>query len=245
MMRPIRVKYFWIILIGFLLWLLILFSCGESPSDLPTPVPNVGTIVIAGYIQPAPDSTVYPDSIGIVLDEDSLDFHDNPYTIDNIQVGFYYVRIYFFQPDEIVSGRARSVEVRFADTTDIQIRMAAGGVVVVSADYEEQTRDSLGVRLDGIDLGIDTTPRVIPNISDGTHKLVAYCTDDTTSLEAWAGDVEVVPAETTSVDLTLQAVAPLVGSHAPNIDCIDIDGNSYSLFDHWGEVTYLYFFEHT
>jgi len=235
----------WIIILTALL--LILFSCGDSPPDLPTPVPNVGTLVIEGYIQPAPGFIFCPISIGIVLDDDSLGFHVNPYTMADIQVGFYSVRIYFFQPDEdeIVSGRARSVEVRFADTTDIQIRMAAGGVVVVSADYEGMTRDSLGVRLDGIDLGINTAPRVIPNISDGMHKLVAYWTDDTTSLEAWDGDVEVVPAETTSVSLTLQAVAPFVGSHAPNIDCIDIDGNSYSLFDHWGEVIYLYFFEHT
>ncbi len=225
--------------------LLIIDGCGDSPPDMPTPVPNTGTIVVTGYVQPAPDSTVYTDSIGVILDVDSLGFHVNPCTIDNIPVGFHDIKVYFFLSGEMVSGSARSVEVRFAGTSDIRIRMAAGGVVVVSADYEDQTRDSLGVRLDGADLGIDIAPRVIPDISEGLHKLVAYSTDDTTNLEAWQGDVEVVRAETTSVNLTLQAVAPFVGSHAPNIDCIDIDGVSYSLFDHWGEVIYLYFFEHT
>ncbi len=185
----------WIVILTALL--LILISCGDSPPDLPTPVPNVGTIVIAGYIQPDPDSTIYTDSIGIVLDDDSLGFHVNPYIIDDIQVGLYNIRIYYLLSGETLSGRARSVEVLFDDTTDIQIRMAAGGVVVVSADYEDQTRDSLGVRLDGIDMGIDTAPRTIPNISDGMHKLVAYWTDDTTSLESRADDVEVVPSDKT------------------------------------------------
>ena len=226
------------------LWLLVV-GCGDSPPDMPTPVPNTGTIVVTGYVQPAPDSTFYTDSIGVILDGDSLGFYVNPCTIDNIPVGFHVIKVYFFLSGEMVSGCARSVEVIFAETTDIRIRMAAGGVVVINADYEGQTRDSLGVGLDGADLGIDIAPRIIPNISEGLHKLVAYSTDDTTNLEAWQGDVEVVRAETTRVELTLQAVAPFVGSHAPNIDCIDIDGNSYSLFDHWGEVIYLYFFEHT
>ncbi|NQT33940.1 hypothetical protein HQ587_02025 [bacterium] len=225
--------------------LVIIGGCGDSIPDMPTPVPNTGSIVVTGYVQPAPDSTVYTDSIGVILDGDSLGFHVNPCTIDNIPVGFHDIKVYFFLSGEIVSGRARSIEVLFAGTADVRIRMAAGGVVVVSADYDGQTQDSLGVRLDGTDLGIDIAPRVIPNISEGLHKLVAYSTDDTTNLEAWQGDVEVVRAETTKIDLTLQMVAPFVGSHAPNIDCIDIDGNSYSLFDHWGEVIYLYFFEHT
>ncbi len=309
--------------------LLTLAGCGEVPPDMPTPVPNVGRIVISGSLQYHPDSTFYPDSIGVVLDDDSLGFHDNPYAIDDIQVGVHAVRVYLDFAGRIISGTERDVEVifnettdvgfnimtggmevlsvlelsadstmipdsagvildgdslgfqanpailtyipkgthtvstyvvfdgrdylgpargitvNFAEVTDVRIPMVAGGVIAVNADYDGSGLDSLGIQLDGVDLGVDIAPRIISNIDAGVHKLVAYALIDTVRLEAWRAGVDVALAETTSVDMTLQAVAPFVGSHAPNIECVDIDGNGYSLFDHWGEVIYLYFFEHT
>ena len=206
---------------------------------------KTGGVDLLHSIEISPDSSFQPDSVGIIWDGDSLGYQPNPFSRLYVPEGDHEIAAYcrFEERDFIIP--ARTVSVTYNRITEWNLVMSAGGVLIVNATFNDQQIEEFGVILDGLDLGIGESPRVIPNISEGLHKLVVHSEIDTTQLEDWKQNLEVTLAETTRVELTLQVVAPFVGSHAPNIDCIDIDGNSYNLFDHWGEVIYLYFFEHT
>jgi hypothetical protein len=206
---------------------------------------RTGTVVILSRIDVAPDSIVTPDSVGVIFDDETLGLQPNPLTLSYIPEGRHSVATFGTFDGRDYIGPERAVEVVFNQISEVQVPLVAGGVVMVSALYEGSALDSLGVKLDGVDYGLDIAPRAITNVPAGFHRLVAYGVDDTTNLEDWREDVEVALAETTEVELELIAVAPFVGMHAPNIDCIDIDGNEYSLMEHWGEVIYFYFFEST
>ena len=204
---------------------------------------RTGTVVVLSRIDAAPDSVITPDSVSVIFDDETLGLQPNPLTLSYIPEGGHTIATFGTFDSRDYIGPERTVEVVFNQITDVHVPLVAGGVVMVSALYEGSALDSLGVKLDGVDYGLDATPRAITNVPAGLHRLAVYSVDDTTNLEDWRENVEVALAETIAVELELIAVAPFVGSHAPNIDCIDIDGNEHSLMEHWGEVIYFYFFE--
>ncbi|MDP8238685.1 MAG: hypothetical protein P9X24_06325 [Candidatus Hatepunaea meridiana] len=322
-------KYCRISINAFALLVVALTGCGDAPSELPIPVENAGLIIISGSIQAAPDETITPDSIGIILAGEDLGYNSNPFTINDVLTGFYPILVYFslesktihgsvvyttvrfnevsevnvelktgtivvlseieitsdnsvtpetigiildgdslgvrLNPDTLTYipegvhqistyglydgknylGPERDVDVLFNQITDVNYSMFAGGILVINAGYDGQPLTEFGLKLDGNDLGVDVSPRILPNVDEGLHKLVVWTTVDEIDYEGWQCNIEVTLAETTRVDFEMQVVAPDSGFHAPDIDCIDIDGNSHSLSDHWGEVVYLYFFEYT
>ena len=184
---------------------------------------RTGAISILNVIEVSPDSSFTPDSIYIVFDEDTLGYHPNPVTINYVPEGEHAISTYGNINSRDYLGPEQVVDVFFNQISEVHLTLAAGGIVIVTAFYDGAPFAELGVRLDGVDYGTEAQPRAISNIPAGLHRLVAYGLVDTTKLEAWQGDVEVALAETTEVDLELQVVNPFVGSHAPNIDCIDIE----------------------
>lgn len=204
---------------------------------------EAGTIELTGRIDP--DSPAIPDSIGVLLDDDSLEYHGNPLTIPGILTGSHTIITYCVLDSAEYIGTAEDIAVTFDSVTDVNILLSTGGVVVVRATSSGADVDSFKVVLGGRDFGRTQGPRTFSNITPGLFRLEVWAEDDTTETLGWTPEIEVVASETTRVTLEMKPVSPFAGYYAPEIVVTDIDGNNYSLMDHWGAVIYLYFFEHT
>ncbi|MBT7788246.1 MAG: hypothetical protein HN757_05140 [Calditrichaeota bacterium] len=208
-------------------------------------VVNVGVISIRNFINIDGGEQVEPESIGVILDGDSLGFLTNPVTLHMIPEGSHDIATYVNYAGRDYVGPPRGVNVSLGETSAMNIEMVAGGVIIATARYNGQVVSELGLKLDGEISEISGSPKVITNVSSDDHVLVAWAMDDTTRLEGWDTEIEVATGETLYVQIDLQVVSPWVGMHAPDIYCSDIDGNSHSLSENWGKVIYVYYFSYT
>lgn len=208
---------------------------------------RVGSIIIASPVELVPGSPVYPDSIGIILDGETLEgYHSNPDTLELILEGDHIISTFAEYEGEEFLGMDQTVNVSLGQVSPLEIPMSSGGVLVISGVYNSEDLLNFGVILDGEDLDLGDAPRIITNVSAGTHRLTAYSTDDTSRVEGWASEIAVALAETTTVDVTLQVVAPFEGVHAPSFVAEDIYGNEYCLADHFEQdIVFMYFFSNT
>jgi len=319
----------------FFLSLLLLIGCGEPPPNKPDTVTNTGTLIISGSIQVTLDSTITPEQIGIILNDDSLGFKSNPYTLTDVKADYYNrISTYFLIGDRIVSSPEETVSILFDETeeidfsikvgaiivsssielspgnivlpdnlgiildgdtlfgyhsnpdtlsfilegehnvatyvryddkdfisepqdvtvtlgvySDVRIPMVSGGVLVIYAEYNQEPVATFSVKLDGVDLGVDNTPWIIRNVSAGLHYITVRSIIDDIDIEAWERDILVEISQETWVEVEMQPVSPYVleddSIHCPDFDCVDIDGNSYSLAEHWGKVIFIYFWSQT
>ncbi len=208
-------------------------------------VVKVGSISVRNFISLPDGEQVEPESVGIILDGDSLGFFENPTTLEMITEGSHEISTYAIYNYRDYVGPSRDVSVDLGQISAMNIEMVAGGVIIATAIYEGQIVPELGLKLDGETTEISGSPKVITNVSSEDHVLVAFAMDDTTRLEGWDTDIYVATGETLYVQIELQVVHPWVGYHAPDIYCNDIDGNSHSLAENWGKVIYIYYFSYT
>jgi hypothetical protein len=208
-------------------------------------VVNVGILSVRSFINVPDVGSVEPDSMGIILDGDSLGYFANPVLLEMIPEGNHQLATFISYDDRDYVGPAREISVDLGQISSTNIEMVAGGVIFVTARYDGQVLPELGIKLDGESTEITGSPKVITNVSSDAHRLVAFALDDTTRLEGWNTDIHVATGETLYVQIDLQIVSPWVGFHSPDIYCNDIDGNTYSLAEHWGKVIYVYYFSYT
>ncbi len=206
---------------------------------------RVGSIAIAGEIEMAPDSIVAPDSIGVIIDGDSLGYFNNPDTIGVIPEGEHSLSTFTTYDGKEYLGQAKTVQVAFNNISDARFALTAGGVILLSINWEQASVEEFSVDLDFTRMDTGPNPRTITNVEAGVHDLKVSAVKDTFDLEGWAKNIEVALAETSYVEIDVVHVCPCEGFHAPDIVAEDLDGNLRRLSDHWGEVIYLYFFEHT
>jgi len=174
----------------------------------------------------------------------------NPGTIAFVPEGDHRLATYLNHDGVDFIGTEQDVTVTFAEVTEIEYQLVTGGAISITAAFNENILSEYGLKLNGTSYGVDAGPRTIGNIAEGRHKLVIWydqinAPGDTTFIEGWQRNVRVELAETTFVYIEMQVVAPDSGFHAPDLECVDIDGNKHILSDHWGKVIYLYFFEYT
>ncbi len=225
-------------------------SCGSppgSPPGLPPPVEWTGGIRIWGWIETATDSMLV-DSVGVVLDGDDIGYRPNPCLIDELAEGVYAVSTYARFENATYVAPVQTVLVSHGTTSEVRARMTRAdlrGWLAVVARAEGIEIDSFRLRIDNVDYGVGGNPRLIGEVPEGEHKVAcaSYRGDD-----LWEGfryDVIVVAGDTAQAVVEVSSAAPLEGSHAPDLYCVDLGGEPHALSDHWGEVIYLYFFEHT
>lgn len=208
-------------------------------------VVNVGSISVRSFINISGGEQFELDSIGVILDGDSLGYHANPILLEMIPEGSHEISTFINYDGRDYVGPVRDISVELGQITTADIEMVAGGVIFVAARYDGQIVRQIGIKLDGETSEIASSPRVLTNVSSDKHILVAYAMNDTTRLEGWKTDVYVATGETLYVQINLQIVSPWEGFHAPDIYCKDIDGNTHSLAEEWGKVIYLYYFSYT
>jgi len=220
---------------------LLIVGCGSPPPEMPT---LTGAIVLSNWIEISPDSNIFPDSVEVYLNGLSHGWHPNPDTLWDIEQGSYTLKSYCRYNDQIYGSPIRDVFVEFDALVEVSLTLISTGVLKINVTSGDARIDSFGVKLDGDTVGLGWNPFYI-DVPEGIHKLVVFSQIDTLRREGWLQDVQVTAAETTEVEIEVVPVSPLEGVHALDIDCVDLDGIRYSLSDHWGEVIYLYFFEHT
>ena len=237
--------------ITLVLLLFIMIGCGDQPSDppiLPPPIVWMGSLSIVGEID-IDGSTVQPDSINVILDGDSLGTYLNPCTIPEVPEGVHSVATYYRLDLVTYTSPRRDVAVSYNQTSAVNVRLTRadlrGLIRIRASTVDLQVIDSIKVLLDGSDLGWGDNPRLIDDVTEGLHKITVMTDIDDTDWEGYARDIAVNANDTSDVDLELIAVSPLKESHAPELVVTDLDGERHILSDHWGEVIYLYFFEHT
>lgn len=103
----------------------ILSSCGSPPPDKPEM--GSGTIVVFSSFKVSPDSTFIPDSVGVILDQDSTGCYPNPATISEAYDGLHRICTYFTAGDTMLTSPEMLVDVYADDTSrvDIEILMVA------------------------------------------------------------------------------------------------------------------------
>jgi len=221
---------------------LMVSGCADSP---PTKPEVTGSIYIECEITTSSDGTFMPEIIGVVLDGDSLGYFSNPAVINDVLTGQHLLDVFAESNDVIYRSQARSIVVVFESTVTVTIPLTGTGLLLISGFINGSVVDSVRLILNGIDLGTDSCPRSIPFISSGNHNIKIIANIDTLSYEGWMHDLIVIAAETTEVDIDMVNVLPFANNHAPDITCLDAEGNMRSLFRHWGEVIFLYFFRST
>jgi len=207
---------------------------------------RTGAIAVSGFLV-ARESRVEedPDSIGVILDGDSLGVFVNPGVVPLVPEGLH--RLVIFARDGELSyvSFEQTVGVVFGEMAASRAGMMAGGVLLVEALSEGALVDSFSLALDGTDYGYDAGPRTVPNVPAGAHRIALSAPGDTVELGGWERGIMLQAAETTAVTVAMAIVSPDSGFLAPDIACEDLEGRWWSLAEHRGEVMYLYFFEHT
>ena len=188
---------------------------------------------------------IYPDSLGALLDDDSLGVLPNPALISEVPVGLHRIKTFASLLNQTYFSPVQTVFVEVDLTTTVNAQLTRTGVLIISATVDGIPVDSMGVKLDGDTIGMGVNPYSAERVTQGTHKLVVFASRNGGDWEGWLKEVQVTAAETTYVDVPMVAVGPDSGAHAPDLNCLDLDGGENSLSDHWGKVIYLYFFEHT
>ncbi len=207
---------------------------------------KVGAVVVTSPVEFIPGRPEYPDSLGIVLDGDTLaGYHTNPDTLSLVVEGSHTIATFAVYQGQEFQGDPAPVTVAWGGMSNVTIELNSGGVMLVNAAYNSSPVAEFSLRLDGMDFGSAPGPRTIANVPAGTHRLTVYAFVDTCRIEGWASGLAVVRSETTYVDVDLQLVSPFEGFHAPSFDGEDVDGNKYCLAEHFGQVVFMYFFEST
>lgn len=206
---------------------------------------QTGQLIVTGQIEASPGNVVEPDSIGINLDGDDLGYFDNPFTFGMLPIGDHTISTYCTYDDKDFLGPSRTTTISFGESTESTFDLLAGGVLSVSATYDGASVGDIGITVDGDSIDVSAAPLTVANIEAGLHKLTAWATEGEDNLGGWVHDVSIALGETTYVDLEMTKVSPYLDEHIPDFACVDIDGNSHVLSDHFGEVIYLYFFSYT
>jgi len=101
--------------------------------------------------------------------------------------------------------------------------------------------DSVAIKLDDTELGLQPNPALLTDIVAGLHQLFVYNTTAAGTTKV----VEVRANRTAESWFWLSSVSPHVGFQAPDFSVEDLGGNSISLQDLRGKVIILAFFEFT
>ncbi len=242
----------WLILLIITTALSLSIGCGDAPGDapiLPPPMVWTGSIAFVGNVE-IDGSSVRPDSINVILDGDTLGLLLNPSTIEDVAEGRHTIATYYRSAELITyTSPQKDIQVSYNRPSAVSIRLTRadlrGLIQIQAATIDRQVIDSVAVILDGTDLGWGENPRLIADVTEGIHKLTVKADIDDTEWEGWVRGIPVSSDETTTIEPIMVEVAPLEGYHAPDLVVTDLDGERHILSDHWGEVIYLYFFEHT
>lgn len=240
------------------IWILFCFGlstfvigCGSSPGDppdLPLPVEWTSSIQITGVIDVDGD-LVDVDSIGVVFNGEDLGYLPNSSMLEDILLGSYPLSTYYLYENVTYTSSVQTITVVYDLITEVEVHLTRAdlrGWLSVQAKIEGEDADSLRVWIDGVDNGFGVNPRFISDIAEGFHKVSAARWLDDVLWEDCVLDVIVIANDTTDVPvIDLSRVEPVVNSKAPDLYCLDIEGVHRTLSDHWGEVIYMYFFEHT
>lgn len=225
-----------------LIALLLTLGCGDPPITKPE---VTGSIYIDSEIATDANSTTKPETISVILDGDSLGQFPNQSVIDNILTGQHLLDVFSVENVTVYRSRSRQIVVAFNSTSEVTIPLTDIGVLTINGFIEGVPADSLRIIIDGIDRGKSSCPIPVLSISSGTHDIKVMTDLDTLMYEGYANDLKIIAAETTEVNFELVTVSPFVNNKAPDITSLDGDGNIRSLFNHWGEVIFLYFFRST
>ncbi|MBT3232165.1 MAG: hypothetical protein HN356_05060 [Calditrichaeota bacterium] len=220
---------------------ILISGCGEVPPVMPE---VRGAVTVNAIIEINPDSLVIPESVFILLDGDSIGERANPYTFKT-RVGEHLLSTFIENANGFYRSSDQRFEVSYDSIATVNTVMSSTGIVVVNSTIENHPTDSCSIHMDGVFFKTAyDQPFVMLSIPDGPHNISLATRVDTTEYQAWA-EVTVSAAETTYVDLDLQMVSAYLGNHAPEINCLDMNGDTKSLSNHWGEVIFLYFFGST
>jgi len=206
---------------------------------------RTGSMQITGSIELPDGSTITPDSVAIVINGNNWGYYSNPAIIDILPEGEHTVTVYTKWQNEDYVGPAEDVMIEFNTTTNVDITLATGGVLVINATSGGAEVDSFRIVLGDNDYGLSEGPRMLSNISPDSYQIQVWFHDDTVETVGWEPSIEVVASETTRVEIALTPVSPFVGNFAPNIECTDFNSASHNSLDHLGEVMYFYFFSGT
>jgi len=206
---------------------------------------RTGSMRITGSIELPDGSTITPDSVAIIIDGNNRGYYPNPAIMNIIPEGEHTITVHTKWQDADYVGPEEDITVEFNTTTDVDITLSTGGVVIVNAISNGAEVDSFRIVFDNNDFGLDESPRTLSNISAGSYQLQVWFHDDTVETVGWEPSIAVVSSETTRVEIEMGPVSPFVGNFAPNIECTDFNGANHSSLDHLGEVIYFYFFSGT
>ena len=205
-------------------------SCGSSPDDppdLPSQVEWTSSIQITGAIE-VEGETVDIDSIGVVLDGVDIGYLPNSSLIDDIPLGSYPLSTYYLYENVTYMSSIQTVTLSYGKIAEINAYLTRAdlrGWLSIHATIEGADADSFRIWIDGVNNGFGVNPRVISNIAEGSHKVgIARWLDDVL-WENCLFDVIIIANDTADIPvIDLSKVEPLVDSKAPDLYCIDIDG---------------------
>ena len=115
------------------------------------------------------------------------------------------------------------------------------GSLSITTIYQGNLTDSLTLSLDDQVMGNFKNPCLYNNVTAGRHKVSASYN----RLYSGAEMVDVKRNETTDVTLELDEASPYEGSHAPNLEMTDIEGNLVNLENYHGRSILIIFMEYT
>jgi len=232
----------------------VIVGCGEEPGEAPTvpdPVVWTGNILIHASIHISPDSTVLPDSVSIMLDRDSLGVISNFDTLKGISEGRHTIQCASNWNGLLYRTHVQQIQVNHNVGSVLTAYLTRSGSLAVIARHKGiDTPFILKLGSDTLDLRPFPAPPEqewveFSPIPQGSYNVTAYWNEDSISIEGWRQNVVIEAAERTDITIDLIEVAPDSGAHAPGMEALDLDGNTWSLADHWGKVIYLYFYEST
>ena len=226
----------------FLTVILFLSNCADPPPGLPL---VTGDIIVSCELTTSDNQTVQPEFVEVVLDGDSLGLHENPVKLKYIEVGEHFISSFANVEGTFYRSSPQRLVVAYQSNSELMINLTSSGALCISGIAGNESVDSFYVELDGVKLGVINNSGVIPIVSEGPHKIKISFASDTLMYEGWESELEVIVAETTYAEIEMICVSPFEDCHAPDISCLDFDGNNRFLFDHWGEAIFLYFFKST
>jgi hypothetical protein len=137
---------------GLLLALVLLAGCGDPPND---PEMWMGSIEVRGQL----GATGPADSLHIILDDDTLGYRHNPYTIENVMAGTHQLLIrtvtvvqqdtlvWFCAPHSVVVGHDQKTLAALTLQTNVPVSPHPG---CQAPDFALNDLDGNPITLDGL-----------------------------------------------------------------------------------------------
>ncbi|MBC8465572.1 hypothetical protein H8D57_00955 [bacterium] len=208
---------------------------------------QVGSLVVTCLLNDANGDTISPDSVGVILDDDSLHTRKNPVNIAMLGVGDHTISTYTSLDSIFYISTTQNVSIEFDSISTLKLPIEVSSEVVITGFWDGGNRElpEFGLIFDDIDHGVVASPRIITGISAGNHSAMIWTKIDTFKLQGWMPEFEVEFGASTRIVIEATHVCPTVGFHAPDYTATDIDQMQHQLSDNWGKVIYLYFFRST